>query len=89
MNTVIDFQLFFFGESNGFKELHIKYLEYVFFRLSEKCKTKDRLLQGKLEKLAKFFIIAAQGLVFGCFIAPTQPKNTTCPNPICLFILIP
>ena len=31
MNTVIDFQLFFFGESNGLKEIHIKNLEYGFF----------------------------------------------------------
>ena len=47
MNTAIDFQFFFFDESNGFRELHIKYLEYVFFRLREKCKTKDRILQGR------------------------------------------
>ena len=31
MNTVIDFQLKKIGESNGLKELHIKYFEYVFF----------------------------------------------------------
>ena len=31
MNTVIDFQIFFFGKSNGLKELHIKYLEWGFF----------------------------------------------------------
>ena len=30
MNTNFDFQIFF-CESNGLKELHIKYLEYVFF----------------------------------------------------------
>ena len=40
-----------------------------FFHFSEKCKTKDRLLQGRYEKWAKSFIIAAQGLVFGGFIA--------------------
>ena len=31
MNTVIDFQIFFVGKSNGLKELHIKNLEYGFF----------------------------------------------------------
>ena len=31
MNTVIDFQIYFFGKSNGLKELHIKYLEEGFF----------------------------------------------------------
>ena len=31
MNTVIDFQIIFFGKSNGLKELHIKYLEEYFF----------------------------------------------------------
>ena len=31
MNTAIDFQLIFWVESKGLKELHIKYLGYVFF----------------------------------------------------------
>ena len=34
MNTAIDFQLIFFCESKGLKELHIKYLGYVFFSIS-------------------------------------------------------
>ena len=45
MNNVIDFH--FFCESNGLEELHTKYLEYDFFCLREKYKTKDRLLQGR------------------------------------------
>ena len=47
MNTVIDFQIYFFGKSNGFMELHIKYLEWFFLHISEKHETKDRLLQGR------------------------------------------
>ena len=46
MNTTIVF-FFFFCESIGLKELHIKYLEKKQFRLSEKCKTKHCLLQDR------------------------------------------
>ena len=50
----------------------------TFFRLSEKCKTKYYLLQGRPEKWAKSFIIAVKGLVFGSFIAPTNGGEGAC-----------